>query len=251
VREQLERVQVQAETWRPEEILSWAFNTFGKNVAIASGFGVEGMALLDLTSQVRRNFRVFTLDTEFLFPETYDLMDRAEKRYGIKVERVYSRLTPEEQEQGHGPALWRRNPDQCCSLRKTEPLASKLTELRAWITAIRRDQTSSRAVAPKVGWDPRFHLVKINPIADWTSEMVWSYVVKHNVPYNPLHDQNYPSIGCTHCTRAIRPGENARAGRWAGSEKTECGLHVAAPAAITPLVEIKNSQNKSLGCEES
>jgi phosphoadenosine phosphosulfate reductase len=239
VREHFERVQAQAEQWRPEEILSWAFTTFKNGVAIASGFGVEGMALLDLASRVRHNFCVFTLDTEFLFPETYDLIDRVERRYGIKVERVYSTLTPGEQEREHGAALWSRNPDQCCGLRKVAPLRAKLTELAAWITAIRRDQTSARAAARKVEWDTKFQLIKINPIADWSSEMVWSYVRKHNVPYNPLHNQHYPSIGCTHCTRAIRPGEDARAGRWAELEKTECGLHVTAPAAIVPLVEIK------------
>jgi len=249
VREQLAGVQAQAEKWQPEQILSWAFATFGKDVAIASGFGIEGMVLLDLASRVHRDFRVFSLDTEFLFSETYDLMDRVEKRYGIKVERVYSRLTPEEQEREHGGALWSRDPDRCCALRKVEPLKAKLTELAAWITAIRRDQTSSRAAARKVEWDAKFQLVKINPIADWSSEMVWSYAVRHKVPYNPLHDRNYPSIGCTHCTRAIRPGENGRAGRWAGSEKTECGLHVTAPAEVTPLVEIK--VKTTFGCEES
>ncbi len=242
MKEHLSFIQTQAEKWKPEEILRWAFTTFGRNVAIASGFGVEGMVLLDLASRVRRDFRVFTLDTEFLFPETYDLMDRVEKRYGIKVERVYSALTPEEQERDHGPALWKRSPDQCCNLRKVEPLRGKLTELAAWVTAIRRDQTTARATAHKLEWDHKFGLVKVNPLVDWTSEMVWRYVVAHNVPYNPLHDQNYPSIGCTHCTRAIRPGEDPRAGRWAGSEKTECGLHVAAPVASSPLVEIKTSQ---------
>jgi phosphoadenosine phosphosulfate reductase len=242
----------QVEQWRPEEVLSWAFGNFGSEVAIASGFGVEGMVLLDLASRVRRNFRVFTLDTEFLFSQTYDLMDRVEERYGIKVERVFGALTPEEQERQHGAALWSRDPDQCCALRKVEPLKAKLAELNAWITAIRRDQTSARASARKIEWDTKFHLVKINPIADWTSDMVWSYAVKHKVPYNPLHDQNYPSIGCTHCTRAVRPGESARAGRWSGSEKTECGLHSAPPAAIAPLVEIKNSLAKTpFDCEET
>jgi phosphoadenosine phosphosulfate reductase len=159
VREHLEQIQAQAERWRPEEILRWSFDTYGRDVAIASGFGVEGMVLLDLASRVRRDFRAFTLDTEFLFPETYDLMDRVEKRYGIKVERVYSTLTPEEQEREHGPALWSRNADQCCALRKIEPLRTKLAELAAWMTAIRRDQTSSRAAARKVEWDAKFQLV--------------------------------------------------------------------------------------------
>jgi phosphoadenosine phosphosulfate reductase len=245
VKEHWEKVQSSAEQWSPEEVLRWGFRTFGKkDIAMASGFGVEGMALMDIARRVQPDLRVFTLDTEFLFPETYDLIDRVEKRYGIKVERVYSPLTPEDQERAHGPALWARDPDQCCNLRKIEPLKQKLAELRAWITAIRRDQTSARSAARKVEWDAKFQLVKINPIADWTSEMVWNYIRKHNVPYNPLHDRNYPSIGCTHCTRAIQPGEDMRAGRWSSFQKTECGLHVA--SAVTPLVRIETPVN----CEE-
>ena len=251
MRDHAELIPADAETWSPEEVLAWAFATYGPDVAIASGFGVEGMVLLDLAARVRPNFRVFTLDTEFLFPETYDLMDRVEKRYGMKVERVYGRQTPEQQEQEYGTALWSRDPDKCCGLRKVEPLRNKLSELRAWITAIRRDQTSSRASARKIEWDAKFQLWKINPIADWTSAMVWSHALEHNVPYNPLHDKNYPSIGCTHCTRAVLPGEEARAGRWAGSDKTECGLHVAAPV-VSPLVEIKSVLAKGVAvCEES
>jgi phosphoadenosine phosphosulfate reductase len=243
VKEHLQQVQALAERWRPEEVLRWAFATFRKDVAMASGFGAEGMVLIDIASRASHDFRVFTLDTDFLFPETYDLMDRVEKRYGIKVERVYSALTPEEQEGLHGPALWSHDPDQCCSLRKVEPLRKKLSELRAWITAIRRDQTSARAAARKVEWDTKFQLVKVNPLADWTGEMVWSYIRKHDVPYNPLHDRNYPSIGCTQCTRAIQPGEDARAGRWSGFQKNECGLHVGNPQAVTPLVQIEVSVN--------
>jgi phosphoadenosine phosphosulfate reductase len=239
VKEQLERLQIICEKWSPEEVLRWAYTTFKNGVAMASGFGAEGMVLMDMASRVNRKFRVFTLDTEFLFPETYDLIDRVEKRYGIKVERVYSALTPEEQDRRHGPALWKHNPDQCCGLRKVEPLRNKLTELQAWIAAIRRDQTSTRAAARKVEWDTKFQLIKINPIADWTAEMVWSYIRKHEVPYNPLHNRDYPSIGCTHCTRAVQPGESPRAGRWAGFAKTECGLHTGNPLAVTPLVRIE------------
>src|SRR5438128_2095518 len=181
-----------AETWRPDEVLRWAYANFQGDIAMASGFGAEGMVLMDIASRVHPNFRVFTLDTEFLFPETYDLIDRVEKRYGIRVERVFSPLTPEEQEQVHGPALWSRNPDRCCNLRKVEPFRNKLKELRAWITAIRRDQTVARGSARKLEWDAKFQLVKVNPIADWTSAMVWSYIRRHEVPYNPLHDRNYP-----------------------------------------------------------
>jgi len=169
--------------------------------------------------------------------------------YEIKIERVFSVLSPEEQERVHGTALWASDPDQCCNLRKVEPLRRKLSELGAWITSIRRDQTSFRKDARKVQWDEKFGLVKVNPIVDWSSKQVWRYLLEHDVPYNSLHDQNYPSIGCTHCTRAIRPGESARAGRWSGSEKTECGLHVAGPAAIAPLVQIK--VKTTFGYEES
>jgi phosphoadenosine phosphosulfate reductase len=226
-------LQIQAEGWKPERLLEWAFETFGDAVAISSAFGAEGMVLIDIASRVSQSFRVFTLDTEFLFPETYNLMDQVEQKYGITIERVYPLVSPEEQERLHGPALWQRNPDQCCNLRKVEPLQRKLGELKAWITSIRRDQTAARTAAGKVEWDAKFGLVKINPVADWTSRQVWQYIRDHDVPYNALHERNYPSIGCTHCTRAVRPGEDPRAGRWAGSSKTECGLHVIQPPPLT------------------
>ena len=234
MKEKLAELQIAAEAWKPERVLDWAFETFGDSVAISSAFGAEGMALIDMASRVRKSFRIFTLDTEFLFPETYNLMDQLEQRYGITIERVYPLLSPEEQERVHGLALWQRDPDQCCNVRKVEPLRRKLSELRAWITSIRRDQTSTRANAGKVQWDEKFGLVKINPIADWSSKQVWQYIRQHDVPYNALHEQNYPSIGCTHCTRAVRPGEDPRAGRWSGSSKTECGLHIIQPVSIPP-----------------
>lgn len=238
----LEQIAVAAEVWKPEQVLAWAFDTYGDKIAIATGMGVEGLALLDIASQVNPNLKLFTGDTEFLFPETYDLMDRVEEKYGIKIERLFSQLTPEAQAEGYGPELWARDPDQCCALRKVEPLKRKLATLDAWVTAIRRGQTADRAAVRKIAWDAKFNLVKISPLADWTREQVWSYVVRNDVPYNPLHDQNYPSIGCTHCTRAVKPGEDPRAGRWSGFRKTECGLHTAAaqpptqPAA--PLVQL-------------
>jgi phosphoadenosine phosphosulfate reductase len=226
--------QLHAESWNPQQLLAWAFETFGNEVAISSAFGAEGMALIDMASRVRKDFRVFTVDTEFLFPETYSLIDRIEHKYKIKIERVFSLLSPEEQERVHGAALWSRDPDQCCNLRKVEPLRRKLSELGAWITSIRRDQTSFREGARKVEWDAKFGLVKVNPIADWSSKQVWRYLREHGVPYNSLHDQNYPSIGCTHCTRAVRPGEDPRAGRWPGTAKTECGLHIIEPLSRLP-----------------
>lgn len=232
MRADLERMKVLAEGWKPEAILAWAFSTYGDEVALATGMGVEGMALLDMAHRINPKVKVFTGDTEFLFPETYDLIERVESRYGITIERLYSDLTPGDQERAYGKALWATDPDQCCNLRKVEPLRRKLATLDAWVTAIRRDQTSARAAIRKIDWDQRFDLVKISPLADWTREKVWSYVLENDVPYNPLHDRNYPSIGCTHCTRAVMPGEDQRAGRWSGSGKTECGLH--APGASSP-----------------
>jgi phosphoadenosine phosphosulfate reductase len=227
---QITALQTSADSWTPQHTLTWAFETFGSGVAISSAFGAEGMVLIDMASRLNKNFRLFTIDTEFLFPETYRLMDRIEERYGISIEKVYSLLSPEEQERTQGAALWTRNPDLCCQLRKVEPLRRKLGELNAWITSIRHDQTSVRAGARRIEWDAKFGLVKVNPIVDWNSKQVWRYINDHDVPYNELHNQDYPSIGCTHCTRAVRPGEHPRAGRWPGFAKTECGLHIIDPA---------------------
>jgi len=235
-RNQTADLQDAAEHWTPQRILTWAFETFGSGAAISSAFGAEGMVLIDMASRLRKDFRLFTVDTEFLFPETYSLMDRIEEKYGITVEKVYPALSPEEQERTHGAALWSRNPDLCCRLRKVEPLRRKLRELSAWITSIRRDQTAARSSARRLEWDGHFGLVKVNPIVDWTSQQVWCYIHDHDVPYNQLHDQNYPSIGCTHCTRAVGAGEDPRAGRWPGFAKTECGLHVIKPAENATVV---------------
>jgi phosphoadenosine phosphosulfate reductase len=233
MKDRVERIHQLVEQWNPEDLLRWAFITFGGYVEIASGFGPEGVVLIDMAMRVEPKFRIFTLDTDFLFPETYSLLEKIEKRYGTKVERLKSELTPEDQEQEHGPALWGRDPDLCCSLRKVEPLRNKLSQLRAWVTSIRRDQTKARASALKVEWDSKFHLVKINPLADWDSAKVWRYIHDHELAYNPLHDRGYPSIGCTHCTRSVLPGEDERAGRWSGFNKTECGLH--APASLVSI----------------
>ena len=173
---------------------------------------------------------LFYLDTEFLFPETYATRDRVIERYQLKPEQVIqvkSLLTPEHQAAQHGEALWTRHPDQCCELRKVEPLTRVLKGFDAWITGIRRDQSPTRANAQLIEWDQKFQLVKVNPLAKWTWEDVWTYIRTHEVPYNELHDHNYPSIGCTHCTSPVMPGEDSRAGRWKNFTKTECGLHKA------------------------
>jgi len=220
------QLQAGAEAWSPEESLRWGFSEFRDSLAIASSFGAEDVVLIDVASRLRPAFRVFTLDTDFLFPETYELIDTIERRYGIKVERTHPAFTPEQQATQFGPALWASNPDQCCNIRKVEPLKKYLAGFRAWVTGVRRDQAPTRANTKKLEWDAKFGLVKLNPLADWDSEKVWDYIRSQGVPYNPLHDRNYPSIGCTYCTRPVLAGEDPRAGRWSGQGKIECGLHI-------------------------
>ena len=214
-----------AESWTAEEVITWGRTVFASDIALASSFGAEDVVLIDLAARAG-GVRVFTLDTDFLFPQTYELLERIESRYGLKVERCRATLTPAEQAAQFGEKLWASRADLCCNLRKVEPLTAKLGELRAWITGIRREQAPTRAGAQKIEPDTRFGLVKLNPIADWTWSDVWTYIHDHDVPYNPLHDAGFPSIGCIQCTRAAAPGEDLRAGRWAGTAKTECGLHV-------------------------
>ena len=223
--EELRAVSDEFEGAAPEAVLRWAVEEFGDEVALATGFGVEGCVLVDALARVERGARIFYLDTDLLFPETYELMERLRARYGVRFERRVPSLSLKEQSAGHGPRLWERRPDECCRLRKVEPLREMLAGLRAWVTAIRREQTPARARAGVVERDAKFGLVKINPLAAWTARDVWSYVIEHDVPYNPLHDLNYASVGCVPCTTPVRIGEDPRAGRWRGTAKTECGLH--------------------------
>jgi phosphoadenosine phosphosulfate reductase len=224
-RDWLQTAQGFLESFTAEELLDWALHRFEGRVALASAFGAEGMVLIDIAVGLRPDVRVFTLYTGLFFPETYALIDEVERRYGIEIERVKPALTVDEQAAEHGASLWLQSPDRCCYMRKVEPLRRKLSTLDAWIAAIRRDQTADRAHAQKVEWDAKFGLFKINPLCDWSSEMVWDYVRSNNLPYNPLHDQGYPSIGCAPCTRPVQDGEDPRSGRWVGLAKTECGLH--------------------------
>lgn len=219
-------IQTFAEEWSAEEVLSWTARQFADKAALASSFGAEDVVLIHMASQLGAPFALFTLDTDFLFPETYRLMSDLEAKYGITVERLRPKLSAEAQALKFGDQLWKREPDRCCSIRKVDPLTQRLKASAAWITGIRREQSPTRANARKIEWDAKFGLVKLNPLADWTESQVWEYIRSSNVPYNPLHDRGYPSIGCTHCTRAVVAGEDARAGRWSGLAKTECGLHV-------------------------
>jgi phosphoadenosine phosphosulfate reductase len=223
--EELDLISQEFENAPPETVLRWAVEEFGPDVALATGFGAEGCALIAMLAEINPEARIFYLDTDLLFPETYALRDRLEARYGVRFERRATRLSLSAQAAEHGERLWERNPELCCRLRKIEPLREMLSGLRAWVTAIRREQSPARASARVVERDERFGLIKINPLARWTTRDVWSYIAKYDVPYNPLHNHGYPSIGCAPCTTPVQIGEDPRAGRWRGSEKIECGLH--------------------------
>ncbi len=215
---------VELEHATPEEILKYAVETF-PNITFACSFGAEDVVLVDMLQKVSPKTDIFYLDTDFHFKETYETRDRLEQHYGMKFVQVKPLITPEEQAEKHGEELWKSDPNGCCNIRKVEPLTRILGKYEAWITGIRRDQAPTRANAKKIEYDTKFGLVKFNPIASWTSEDVWAYIKSNNVIYNPLHDNHFPSIGCEYCTRQVMPGEDPRAGRWAGSDKTECGLH--------------------------
>lgn len=232
--EELADVSSRLEDRSPQEVLRWAVDEFFPDLALACSFGgPSGMVLVDMMSKIEPRVEVFYLDTDFLFPETYETRDRVIERYGIQPSAYQSGYTPEQQAQEYGEALWLSNPDLCCQLRKVEPNARALRGKRAWISGIRRDQASTRRETPVVQWDEKFGLVKVNPLAAWGEIEVWSYIAQHDVPYNPLHDRDYPSLGCTYCTKPVIEGDDPRAGRWQGLDKVECGIHL--PGEPIPL----------------
>ena len=219
-----------------EALVDWVVRRFPRQRIVATtGFGMEGCVLIDLLSRLRVPPRVVYLDTHFLFAETYALRDRLEQRYPrVQLANAGTRLTAEQQEAGFGPRLWETEPDLCCRLRKVDPLRVALRRMDVWITGLRRGQSESRSVLRAVDWDWQYQVVKVSPLAAWSREQVWSYVQEHDVPYNALHEQGYPSIGCTHCTRPVAGaviGSYSREGRWAGTGKTECGLHLTQPGS--------------------
>ncbi|HEY8394494.1 MAG TPA: phosphoadenylyl-sulfate reductase [Thermaerobacter sp.] len=225
--QELERWAGRLETAAPEEILAWALERFSGRLALACSFQAEDVVLVDMLHRLGGldQVTVFYLETGLHFPETHATRQRVARRYGVEPVAVTPALTLEEQATRYGDRLWARDPDLCCRLRKVEPLWRFLQGFSAWITGIRREQTPARAGARVVEADRRFGLVKVNPLVRWKRDEVWAYVQHHGVPYNPLHDRGYPSIGCAPCTRPVAPGQDPRAGRWGGFQKTECGLH--------------------------
>jgi phosphoadenosine phosphosulfate reductase len=207
-----------------QEALEWMFENFGARHYIACSFQKTSSVTAHLATTVNPEARFFYLDTDVLFEETYETRDRLAEALGIEFDRFHN-LTLDEQEAEHGPELWNRDPDSCCGIRKVEPMRRALSSVDCWAAGVRRADSSSRSKTAKFGWDKRFNLWKLNPLADWTEGDVWNYIREHHLPYNPLHDRGYPSIGCTHCTQPVEPGGDLRAGRWNGLAKTECGIN--------------------------
>jgi phosphoadenosine phosphosulfate reductase len=224
--EQIAAVNRELATAPPQTVLRWAAATFGKKLTMATAFGAEGCCLIHMLAAIDPGVRIFNLETGYQFKETLDLRERIKHRYGVEVEYIRPELSVAEYEVEHGGPLYGLRPDQCCYDRKVLPLRRAVVGYSAWISAIRRDQTGDRAVADRVQWDAKFSLVKVNPLLAWTKKDVWKFILDNDVPYNPLHDQGYPSIGCWPCTQPVGDAEDERAGRWAGTKKKECGLHV-------------------------
>jgi phosphoadenosine phosphosulfate reductase len=219
-----EAIAAELEQSTAQETLEWMFENFAERHYIACSFQKTSSVTAHMASQINPEARFFYLDTEVLFEESYETRDRLAEALGVEFDRFHN-LTLEEQEAEHGPELWNRDPDACCGIRKVEPMRRALSSVDCWVAGVRRADSSSRSTTPKFGWDKRFNLWKLNPLADWTERDVWNYIREHHLPYNPLHDHGYPSIGCTHCTKPVGPGGDLREGRWSGLAKTECGIN--------------------------
>jgi phosphoadenosine phosphosulfate reductase len=232
-REEIDALATTYETRSAEDLLTWATERFAGEIVLTCSWQMTSSVLVHMVHRLGLDIRIIELDTGLLFPETYAVRDALVEKYGLTVERIVPHQTVEQQAAEHGPALWERAPDRCCALRKVEPFERALAGAGAWVTGIRRDQSATRVDARKLEFDAARNLVKVQPLVDWTEEDVRLYLTVNEVPYNALHDQGYPSIGCIPCTRAVAPGDDPRAGRWADTSKTECGLHVPTDAQET------------------
>lgn len=217
-------VEALLEPMSAAEAIEWAVDAFHPSLYFACSFQKTTSVIVEIAHRIDPTTRFFYLDTDLLFDETYATRDALERRYGIEFDR-YHNISVEEQARLYGDKLWQRQPDACCGIRKVEPMREALSDVDCWVSGIRRVDSQTRAGAKKLGWDKRFGLWKLNPLADWTDQQVWNYIIENDIPYNPLHDAGYPSIGCTHCTQPPGEGAGPRDGRWANAEKTECGLN--------------------------
>ncbi|WP_053220256.1 phosphoadenylyl-sulfate reductase [Virgibacillus senegalensis] len=208
------------------DVLKWAYQTYQDRILYACSFGAEGVVLTDLISKVNPEAKIVFLDTDLHFSETYSLIEKVKQRYPkLQIIMAKPAKSLEQQAADHGEKLWERNPNLCCHIRKIEPLQHQLSEVDAWISGLRREQSASREKAKYINKDEKFGKVKICPLIHWTWEDVWNYIKLNGLPYNELHDQNYPSIGCAKCTIPATSNEDSRSGRWANFSKKECGLH--------------------------
>ena len=214
-----------------EEIIRWAADRFGSEITFASSFGAEDVVVIEMIARVAPEIKVFTLDTGRLHEETYEVMEQVRVRYGVPIHSYFpDREAVEALEREKGFYSFRESIDnrkECCGIRKMEPLRRALSGMKAWMTGLRAAQAVTRTDMEAVEWDEGNGLAKVNPLIDWSEEQVWDYICAKKVPYNALHDRGFPSIGCSPCTRAIKPGEDVRAGRWwwENPENKECGLH--------------------------
>ncbi|MBS4220675.1 phosphoadenylyl-sulfate reductase [Bacillus sp. FJAT-49711] len=209
------------------DILKWSFQEYGEQISYACSFGAEGIVLIDLISKVNPNAKIIFLDTGLHFPETYELIEKVKSRYpSLNIEMVKPKISLQEQAAMFGEKLWELHPNQCCNIRKVLPLQEALKGVKAWISGLRRDQSPTRINTQFINKDNKFSKIKICPLIHWTWGDILSYIDLNNLPYNPLHDQGYPSIGCQPCTSAVLNNNNLRSGRWAGTAKLECGLHL-------------------------
>ena len=207
-------IDIDIESLDAEDALAWACERFGQDLRIAVSFQKTSSVMIDMAHRIAPTARFFYVDTGLLFPETYATRDALTERYGIEFERVAA-----------GPDAWSLDANGCCADHKVDLMRTALNEARCWVSGIRRVDSETRAEAPKFAWDERFGLWKLNPLADWDEKQVWRYIKDNHTPYNPLHDQGYPSIGCMPCTTVALEGAGERAGRWAGTDRTECGIH--------------------------
>ncbi len=223
--QRLPQIQEQLRSSPAEAIVAWALETFGERFAVGTSFGAEAMVLMDIVHRVQKGVPFVFLDTGFHFHDTLALVEQARARYDVNLIVAKTDLTPQQQAEHYGDQLFLHDPDRCCELRKVEPMRRALAGFEAWATGRRSDQNADRANARAVEWDAKFELFKVNPLKDWSWDDIRSYLALHEIPYNRLHDMGYPSIGCAPCTQPVKPGQDLRAGRWAGTGKSECGLH--------------------------
>ncbi len=223
----LSLTDAELEALRAEEVVRWAHAEFRDRLCLSCSWQKQSSVLVHMVAELALEIVIVEIDTHLFFRESYETRERLVRRYGTSVIRP-DVMSVAEQHRREDPNLWERDPDRCCHIRKVDPLARALEPYDAWISGLRRDQSASRANARKVEWSERYGVWKVQPLADWTEDDVWRYIAVNDVPYNPLHDLGYRSIGCIPCTRPTRPDEEERAGRWAGSGKLECGIHLEA-----------------------